>query len=95
MRGVTIKPKEQLMTTTELEMRLTAVELELARLKTQIALAPPRQNNWIEDIAGTFANDPVFDEAMALGRKWRESQRPKPPRAKTSVSKSLRRKALK
>ena len=63
------------MTTAQVESRLTALEQEVARLKVQIATAPTRGNNWIEAIAGTFANDPIFDDAMRLGRKWRQSQR--------------------
>lgn len=26
-------------------------------------------------IVGTFADDPLYDEAMRLGREWRESER--------------------
>jgi hypothetical protein len=37
---------------------------------------------WAEKIFGTFANDPVYDEAMRLGRKYRESTKPKPPKRK-------------
>ncbi len=71
------------MTTTEFEQRLTAVEQELAQLKAKIASAPS-PNNWVEAIAGSFANDPIFDDAMRLGRKWRDSHRPKSKaRAKT------------
>lgn len=29
---------------------------------------------WWEEIRGTFRDDPVYDEAMRLGREWRESQ---------------------
>lgn len=28
----------------------------------------------------TAANDPIYEEAMRLGRKWRESQVRNPPR---------------
>ena len=79
-------PMSHALTTAQLESRLTVLEHEVARLKTQIATAPTCKNNWIEAIAGTFANDPVFDDAMRLGRKWRQSQRPKLRRAKSPAS---------
>jgi hypothetical protein len=34
------------------------------------------QTPWWEEILGSFANDPVYDEAMQLGRQYRESLRP-------------------
>lgn len=30
---------------------------------------------WWEQRAGTFADDPIYDEAMRLGREYRESQK--------------------
>ena len=54
-----------------LESRVEALEAELARLKEQLS-APVR---WWEDI-GTFANDPVYEQAMKLGRAYRRSLRP-------------------
>jgi hypothetical protein len=61
----------------ELEKRLTAVEQEVARLKSQ--RAPSRQHpvEALERIHGTFENDEAAAQAMALGRKWRRAQRPK------------------
>lgn len=72
------------MTTAQVELRLTALEQEVARLKAQIAVSPSRGNNWVEKIAGSFANDPVFDDAMRLGRQWRLSQRPQGTRRKAA-----------
>jgi hypothetical protein len=57
------------MTRGQIEARLSALEEEIARLKR---LAKP----WWEQMWGTFANDPAFDEAMRLGRRYREGQRP-------------------
>jgi hypothetical protein len=63
------------MSATEIERRLVAVEQEIARLKANRgALAHPIQA--LEQIHGTFEDDEAFREAMRLGRKWRESQRP-------------------
>ena len=69
------------MTTKELEKRVTLLEVELAEVKKQLpAKAKPR----LEDAAwGVFAGDPIFLEAMKLGREYRESLRPK---AKTKTS---------
>ncbi len=63
------------MTTKELEKRVTLLEAELAEVKWQLpAKAKPR----LEDAAwGVFAGDPIFLEAMELGRQYRESLRPK------------------
>src|SRR5436190_3292282 len=55
------------MPTNNLEERLAAVEKELDSLRAMIAgINKP----WWEEIVGTFANDPTYDEAMRLGRKW-------------------------
>ena len=46
---------------------------------------------WWRQIAGRFANDPVYDEAMRLGRQYRESLRPKSKRRKNVKGKVSRR----
>ena len=62
------------MSTREIKKRLTAVEHEIARLKSQGSIqVHPVQT--LEKIHGTFENDDAFQEAARLGRKWRESQR--------------------
>lgn len=61
-----------------IEERIAAIEQELAELKQQIQrqrASPPIP--WWEKIAGTFANSEHYDEAMRLGREYRESLRPK------------------
>src|SRR5688572_15439648 len=78
---------------TQFEQRLARLEAEVARLKTLIpgnrtaAATGPADGlvdgrPWWEATAGKFADDPTFEEAMAFGRAWRESFRPK-PRAKS------------
>ena len=64
------------MTTAKLAARLTALEAEVARLKAKVDGQSSRES-WWNKIAGSFANDPIYEEAMRLGRGWRESQRPK------------------
>jgi hypothetical protein len=71
-----------------LEARMIALEKEVALLKQQIAArATPETPRW-RKIAGSFADDPMYEEAMRLGRAYRESLRPKPaPRKRTSQKK--------
>lgn len=61
------------MTTTTLEERVALLEQEVLQLKRQ--LQKPTAAPWWEQIGGVFANVPAFDEAVLLGRKYRESQR--------------------
>jgi hypothetical protein len=58
----------------KLEDRVAFLEAEVASLKNKIesgSLSKP----WWEKIAGTFADNPTYDEAMKLGREYRESLR--------------------
>ena len=55
-----------------IEQRLTEVEKELADLKQRLA-APADGKSWVEQIAGTFKDDPDFDEIVRLGREFRKS----------------------
>ena len=68
-----------------LEERVAALGEEVARLKALVEGKENAKEPWWETICGAFANEPAFEEAMRLGREWRESFRPKPrkPRKKT------------
>ena len=60
------------------EQRLQTLEAHLANLQRQIderlpAMTRKTERGW-KAIVGTFADDPLYDEAMRLGREWRESQ---------------------
>jgi Protein of unknown function (DUF1192) len=68
------------MASAELEQRVAALEAEVARLKEKLESDAKPALPWWEKIFGTFANDPAHKEAMRLGREWRESFRPKPPK---------------
>ncbi len=65
------------MATNSIEDRVLTLEVEVARLKAKVEKSANSQP-WWEKIAGTFAKDPIYKEAMRLGRKYRESLRPKP-----------------
>lgn len=60
-----------------LKQRVAVLESEVARLKIKIGVAMANNVPWWQKITGAFANDPAFDEAMRLGREYRESLGPK------------------
>ena len=70
--------RTRVMASDTLERRVTAVERELAQLKKRLAKADGRAGapRW-EKIFGSFADSEGFEEAVRLGREYRESLRPK------------------
>jgi len=54
------------------EERLTALEQELQALKQQVTVQKDHRS-WIEKIAGTFKDDPDFEEIVRLGREFRKA----------------------
>jgi hypothetical protein len=66
------------MAESSLRQRVTALEAEVAALKSKIQGACQIKKDWLDVISGSSANDPIYEEAMRLGREWRESFRPKP-----------------
>jgi hypothetical protein len=58
----------------KLEARVAALEQQVVRLQQQ-QLKGPAGQEWLDDLYGKFANDPVFKQAMNLGRKYRRSLR--------------------
>jgi hypothetical protein len=60
----------------ELEQRVTDLEAEVSNLKRKLDALDTFQP-WWEQIVGTFEDDPIYDEAMKLGRHYRQSLRPK------------------
>ena len=54
------------------EERLSALEKELRELKQQVTVQQDQQS-WIERIAGTFKDDPDFEEIVRLGREFRKA----------------------
>ena len=64
------------MTNIEIEKRLAVLEAEVALLKSKAEKKEDKNElPWWEQRVGLFANDPAYDEAMRLGREYRESQK--------------------
>lgn len=63
------------MTKLEIEKRFFKLETEVRLLKNKLEEIGNGKKPWWEKIAGTFADDPTYDEAMRLGREYREAQR--------------------
>jgi hypothetical protein len=61
------------MTLRELERRIRRLEQIVEQLRSERA----KSEKWWIDQAGSFANDPVYQEIVRLGRKYRRSLRPK------------------
>jgi hypothetical protein len=83
------------MAVSELEMlksRVSSLEAEIVRIKSQLTGSPQKSEiageDWINKIYGAFANDSDYDKAMEIGRKYRESLRPK--NAKKKPKKALK-----
>ena len=69
----TVKGQTEMMTQTQLEERLLAVEAALQEMQRRLATLPPTPN-WLDEIIGSFKDEPAFEEVIALGRAFRESQ---------------------
>jgi hypothetical protein len=75
------------MTKAQLELRVHDLENQVARLRAELEEVRGPQVPWWEKIVGSHADAPeAFEEAMRLGREWRESFRPKPRRRKPKSS---------
>lgn len=56
----------------DIEQRLNRLETELAELKSEVRR---QQAPWWKQIAGTFKDDPVYDEICRLGAAIRRADR--------------------
>ncbi len=61
------------MSSPQIEERLSKLKAEVAQLKHATLNSATPTKSWWEDITGIFADDPAFEEAMALGREYRQS----------------------
>jgi len=57
----------------QLEARVAALEAELAQLKQLLSGLLPDKNPWWMQVAGSFQDDPTFDEAVRFGQEWRRA----------------------
>lgn len=56
-----------------LEARIANLEAELAQIKQLLTVPFQKQEPWWLKVAGSFENDPTFEEATRLGQEWRKS----------------------
>lgn len=55
---------------TSLEERIAAVEAAITELQKQVA--NPQPTNWLQQITGSFKDEPAFEEVLVLGRAIRQ-----------------------
>ncbi len=53
--------------------RPTSLERELAELKRRLGFERPGED-WIQQMSGGFADNPVFDEIVRLGKELRDAE---------------------
>jgi hypothetical protein len=66
---------QQLQDRSQLENRVSTLETELAQMKKLLTdlIQPEPPSPWWLQVAGSFENDPDFDEAVRLGQEWRKT----------------------
>ncbi|WP_204151106.1 hypothetical protein [Leptolyngbya sp. CCY15150] len=57
-------------TNASLEERLAAIEAAIAQLQQQTEIS--QQVNWLQQITGSFKDEPAFEEVLAYGRAIRQ-----------------------
>ncbi|WP_299404654.1 hypothetical protein [Acaryochloris sp. IP29b_bin.148] len=55
---------------TSLEERLAVVEAAITELQKQTALS--QQDSWLQNITGSFKDEPAFEEVLAYGQAVRQ-----------------------
>jgi hypothetical protein len=81
------------MTKAQLEQHVHSLEAQVAQLKAELEEIRGPQVPWWKKIVGSHADDPeAFNEAMRLGREWRDSFRPKERSSKKKSPKQKSRK---
>lgn len=63
------------LTPTDIEQRIASLESDVAQLKLAARYSRLPRKRWWRELLGKYAGDPDFEEAMRLGREYRESQR--------------------
>jgi hypothetical protein len=62
----------------QVELRISALEADLTEVKAGLADSPelpalPKAQPWWVEISGSFADNPLFDDAVRYGEEWRKS----------------------
>jgi hypothetical protein len=57
-------------TNTSIEERLAAVETAIAELQKQVTTT--QETNWLQQITGSFKDEPAFEEVLAYGQAVRQ-----------------------
>ncbi|MBV8885025.1 MAG: hypothetical protein JO235_13660 [Chroococcidiopsidaceae cyanobacterium CP_BM_RX_35] len=57
----------------KLEARVATLETELSQMKQMLSGFLQQKAPWWLKVAGSFENDPTFDEAVRLGQEWRKT----------------------
>jgi len=61
------------MSPSKVEERLSKLEAEVTQLKFSLLNSADTVKPWWENIVGVFADDSSFEEAIAIGREYRQS----------------------
>ena len=56
-----------------LEARVATLEAEIAQMRQILSVFIQKKSPWWLKVAGSFENDPTFDEVTRLGQEWRKS----------------------
>ncbi len=56
-----------------IEERLEAVEAAVVELRERLVIQAPARD-WLEQIIGSFQDEPAFDEVLAYGRAIRKGE---------------------
>jgi hypothetical protein len=73
---------------------LSALPTYRAQIKRLLRRKSGPAEPWWECITGAFEDDPVFEQAMRLGRQYRESQRPRSTGNRGQTSRRLAKKRV-
>ncbi len=57
----------------QLESRVATLEAELVQMKQLLLGILSKKDSWWSKVAGSFENDPTFDEAVWFGQEWRKT----------------------
>lgn len=65
------------MTAATIEQRIAALEKEVRQLRAAAKKKVKKEEPWWERFGGMFKDDPLFDEMVKAGEKYRKSLRPR------------------